>query len=197
VPVLLYSGGIDSFALFKALNPEEVAHFVVDPKVTKLAMYALYLENPRVRVHLFDHRPFLKRLWRRLSELSMTRLVCEGCKRGMIEKVSKISDEIIIGDSLGQVASQTLANMMFITNGRKVLRPLAGSDKEDVEEFLADKGANIARKVSKAECPWKPKKVSTGIKEWEAKMLEAVVLEELSNIKYLGMRTAQELISKG
>jgi thiamine biosynthesis protein ThiI len=49
--------------------------------------------------------------------------------------------ELITGDSLGQVASQTLRNMVAVdaASGMVVFRPLAGTDKGDI--------IDIARKI--------------------------------------------------
>jgi len=51
------------------------------------------------------------------------------------------ADAIVMGDSLGQVASQTLQNLRVIDSAVKIpiLRPLIGLDKEDV--------VKIARKI--------------------------------------------------
>ncbi|UXD22800.1 hypothetical protein IPA_08345 [Ignicoccus pacificus DSM 13166] len=194
---LLYSGGLDSFALLRALRPKSVVHFIVDPKASKLALRALAIENPEVEVYLFDHRPYLKSVRERLKRAGKFHYLCEACKRGMIEKASQFFEELIIGDSVGQVASQTLSNMSFITNGKVLLRPLAGSDKEDIEEFLSGNSANIARRVSSMTCPWKPLRVATATKRRDVIELEEIVLEELANIRYLGMKTAQELTVMG
>ncbi len=194
---LLYSGGLDSFALFKALKPEAVVHFIIDPKLTKMAVRALSLEEPSIKVYLFDHRPFLRKLTERLKEVGMEKFLCEGCKRGMIERASQVAEGLIIGDSVGQVASQTLPNMSFITNRKLVFRPLAGSDKEDIEEYLSGEAAQIARRVSKMECPWKPKRVATAISSSEAEVLEVIVKELLHHSVFLGMKTAQELTAMG
>lgn len=57
----------------------------------------------------------------------------------MLRKASQVADElgasaIVMGDSLGQVASQTLANMRVISYGldKPILRPLIGYDKTEV-----------------------------------------------------------------
>jgi thiamine biosynthesis protein ThiI len=59
------------------------------------------------------------------------------------EKIAKNeeADAIVMGDSLGQVASQTLQNLRVIDSAVKIpiLRPLIGLDKEDV--------VKIARKI--------------------------------------------------
>jgi thiamine biosynthesis protein ThiI len=57
----------------------------------------------------------------------------------MLQKASEIARDlgasaIVLGDSLGQVASQTLENMRVISHGLDalVLRPLVGYDKAEV-----------------------------------------------------------------
>jgi adenylyl- and sulfurtransferase ThiI len=194
---LFYSGGLDSLVLLKALRPKQVVHFIIDPKVTKLAILTLYYESPNVNLHLFDHREYLRRVKSKLRELGLQHYLCEACKRGMVERASQLFDELIMGDSVGQVASQTLSNMSFITNGKTIIRPLGGSDKEDIEEFLSGIAARISRRVSRMACPWKPMRVATATKGKAAELVEGVVLEELSSIKYLGMRSARELTAMG
>ena len=67
------------------------------------------------------------------------RFACVFCKRMLLRYAGKIAenekaDAIIMGDSLGQVASQTLQNIRVIEQAVDIpiLRPLIGLDKEDV-----------------------------------------------------------------
>lgn len=65
---------------------------------------------------------------------------CVMCKRTMMFTAKRFAEEhgcsgIIMGDSLGQVASQTLRNIASETQGLDfpVVRPLIGSDKLEIE----------------------------------------------------------------
>ena len=67
------------------------------------------------------------------------RFTCVFCKRMLLRYAEHIAkkqqaDALIMGDSLGQVASQTLQNISVIDQAISVpiLRPLIGFDKEDV-----------------------------------------------------------------
>jgi len=75
------------------------------------------------------------------------RFTCVFCKRMLVRYAEAIAkkehaDAIIMGDSLGQVASQTLQNIRVIDQATKtpILRPLIGLDKEDVVKMAKDIG---------------------------------------------------------
>ena len=74
-----------------------------------------------------------------ITALKEPRYRCVLCKRFMLRVASILADErrvaaLVSGDNLGQVASQTLANMAVIAPAATVpvLRPLIGLDKEEV-----------------------------------------------------------------
>ena len=76
-----------------------------------------------------------------------SRYTCVFCKRGMLKIAEEIAKRnnclgIVTGENLGQVASQTLSNMLAITNATTlpVFRPLLTYDKD---EIMA-----LARKIS-------------------------------------------------
>jgi thiamine biosynthesis protein ThiI len=75
----------------------------------------------------------------RLMADAEPRLRCVLCKRGMLRMASLFAEKagcsgIITGDNLGQVATQTLHNIVTISSGipLPVIRPLIGHDKEDI-----------------------------------------------------------------
>jgi thiamine biosynthesis protein ThiI len=66
------------------------------------------------------------------------RYTCVVCKRMMLRYAEVVArknhaDAVIMGDSLGQVASQTLQNLRVVEQAVRIpiLRPLIGFDKED------------------------------------------------------------------
>ncbi|ALU12542.1 hypothetical protein EYM_05010 [Ignicoccus islandicus DSM 13165] len=195
--ILLFSGGIDSFVLSKLLNVNKVAHFIVDPRASKLALMELFRLNPSFEVHLFDHRPYLRKVLEALSKARLSSYLCLACKRAMILRAAQIDEEIVIGDSIGQVASQTLRNASYLSKGVTLYRPLGGSDKEDEEEHLSDDLSVLARKVSSFKCPWKPPRVVTQMKREVEVLLDEIVYENLSYSVYLGMKKAREITSMG
>jgi len=82
-----------------------------------------------------DMEPFFEAI----TALKEPRYRCVLCKRFMLRVASLLAKEwgaaaLVNGDNLGQVASQTLANMAVISPAATVpvLRPLIGFDKEEV-----------------------------------------------------------------
>ncbi len=97
-----------------------------------------------------------------------SKYTCVFCKRGMLKIAEEIAIRrncmgIVTGENLGQVASQTLSNMLAITDATKlpVFRPLLTYDKDEIME--------LARKISTYElsildagsCTAVPERVAT------------------------------------
>ncbi|MFW3145702.1 MAG: hypothetical protein ACMUIE_02695 [Thermoplasmatota archaeon] len=75
-------------------------------------------------------------------EHSNPKYTCILCKRSMLSLADRLCDRygaggIIMGDSLGQVASQTLQNLAAVSAGIKhpIIRPLIGFDKLEIEKI--------------------------------------------------------------
>ena len=81
----------------------------------------------------------------------------------MLAKAAEIADEmgafaLVTGDSLGQVASQTLSNLEVISYGiqKPILRPLIGMDKTEIMALARRIGTyEPSTQVSHA-CPFLP-----------------------------------------
>jgi len=104
---------------------------------------------------------------------------CVFCKRTLVRYAEKIAekegaDAIIMGDSLGQVASQTLQNIRVVDNAVNIpiLRPLIGLDKEDVVKIAKEIGTYELSISPSDGCSAVPKKPSTMAK------LEKILEEE-------------------
>ena len=104
---------------------------------------------------------------------------CVFCKRTLLRYAEKIAekegaDAIIMGDSLGQVASQTLQNIKVVDNAVKIpiLRPLIGLDKEDVIKIAKEIGTYKLSILPTDGCSAVPSKPSTMAK------LEKILEEE-------------------
>ena len=109
----------------------------------------------------------MPRRWRPTSSglrrLGQERWTCLFCKRAMLARASQVAEElgahaIVMGDSLGQVASQTLANMEVISHGiaKPILRPLIGLDKMEIVA-LARRIGTYETSIGEAEaCPFLP-----------------------------------------
>jgi tRNA uracil 4-sulfurtransferase len=144
--LLLLSGGIDSpvagwMAMRKGLELEAV-HFHSYPytseqskeKVIALAQRLAYYGG-NLKLHLV---PFTE-LQTRLAQTGYEHLMITLMRRSMLRIAERLAERrgalaIVTGDSLGQVASQTLASMNVI--GRvttlPLLRPLVTMDKIDI-----------------------------------------------------------------
>lgn len=107
-------------------------------KVLSLASILHRLHPGKVRLFRAPHGRSLCAF----KELSDKRYTCLLCKRTMLLSADMLcdrtsSDGIIMGDSMGQVASQTLDNMAAVSQGIKhpIIRPLIGYDKVEIEEI--------------------------------------------------------------
>jgi len=92
------------------------------------------------------------------------------------EKIAKReqAEAIVMGDSLGQVASQTLQNIRVIEQATdvSVLRPLIGLDKEDIVAIAKKIGTYDLSILPSDGCSAVPRKPATRAK------LEKVLAEE-------------------
>jgi thiamine biosynthesis protein ThiI len=73
------------------------------------------------------------------------------------------ADAIIMGDSLGQVASQTLQNLRVVEDAVKtpILRPLIGLDKEDIVQIAKKIGTYDLSILPSDGCSAVPRKPAT------------------------------------
>ncbi len=149
--LVLFSGGIDSpvaaFLMMKRGMHVDLVHFHVFTKAEKLEKTKIFdlsktlaWYQTKIRLYAVPYYIFqLKALELESNELILFR-------RFMLKVAEKIAIEtgakaLITGDSLGQVASQTLDNLFVTTKAVSlpVLRPLIGLDKEEI--------INIARRI--------------------------------------------------
>jgi thiamine biosynthesis protein ThiI len=107
------------------------------------------------------------------------RFTCVVCKRMLVRYAENIAEKeqaqaLIMGDSLGQVASQTLQNIRVIdmASHLPILRPLIGFDKEDVIKIAKTIGTYELSILPSEGCSAVPKRPSTQAK------LDQIVAEE-------------------
>jgi thiamine biosynthesis protein ThiI len=81
----------------------------------------------------------------------------------MLAKAAEIAEEmgasaVVTGDSLGQVASQTLSNLEVISYGiqKPLLRPLIGLDKTEIMELARHIGTYELSTREAHACPFLP-----------------------------------------
>jgi thiamine biosynthesis protein ThiI len=96
------------------------------------------------------------------------RFTCVFCKRMLLRYAEKIAkreqaEAIIMGDSLGQVASQTLQNLRVVEDAVKtpILRPLIGLDKEDIVQIAKKIGTYDLSILPSDGCSAVPRKPAT------------------------------------
>jgi thiamine biosynthesis protein ThiI len=96
---------------------------------------------------------------------------CIFCKRMLLRYAEKIAeneeaDAIVMGDSLGQVATQTLQNINVIESAVKIpiIRPLIGFDKEDIVKIAKKIGTYDLSILPSDPCTAVPNKPATQAK---------------------------------
>ena len=94
--------------------------------------------------------------------------LCLLCKRRMLVLANKLAKQvganaIITGDSLGQVASQTLENLEVESRclEKPVLRPLIGMHKDEIVRIAKEIGTYEVSIAHDITCPFIPKKPKT------------------------------------
>ncbi len=147
----LLSGGIDSpvasYLMLKRGFNVEYLHFTLGPKSiekTKLLVSKLMEFDGSNRFFMTPHRKMI----RHITNLGIDeRYTCIYCKRTMLKTAELLAeklgcDALLMGDSLGQVASQTVPNLYVEDSAVKIpiLRPLIGLDKEEIIEFAKEAG---------------------------------------------------------
>ena len=92
------------------------------------------------------------------------RMTCVLCKSGMYKLAEKVAidsnaDAIVDGSSVGQVASQTLSNILATRTGVEmpILSPLIGLDKEEITAISKDIGTFEISKIDDGGCSAVPR----------------------------------------
>jgi len=175
--VVLLSGGIDSpvaaFLMLKRGAEVIAVHFdqglnarsVVEKVVDILEDYS---PEP-IELIVENHFEILKPYVSALVKAHLREWTCVVCKVAMLRRAAEIAREkgalgIVTGDSLGQVASQTLSNLYFETMSVRfpVHRPLLGMDKEEIVAIARKIGTYQAfLEYPYCDCPFRPERVVT------------------------------------
>jgi len=185
--VSLISSGIDSpvatYLISKKTKKIIFIHsdnrpFTDDREINNFTKVAKYLKKKigtDIKTYIIPHGRTLAQYKKYCED----RFTCVFCKRMMVRYAEKIAEKeeanaIIMGDSLGQVASQTLQNLRVVDSAVKipVLRPLIGFDKEDVVKIAREIGTYELSILPSDGCSSVPKKPSTRAK------LEYILEEE-------------------
>lgn len=125
-----------------------------------------------------------------------TNYQCVMCKRMMLrvaQEIAKRTDckAIVTGDSLGQVASQTLRNIKNASQGLEmpVIRPLIGYDKIEIENLAKDIGTYEISVIRSDGCTILPAKPIT-----ESDMKKMRIFDENISINDLTNEIADKTI---
>jgi thiamine biosynthesis protein ThiI len=170
--VALLSGGIDSpvAAWLMAKRGCNVipVHFcqseIEEAKVRdNIEVLASYSYGWRLRPLYESHQQTIGPALAKLDQLGFQRWGCLFCKRALLQRAVEIAREygaiaLVMGDSLGQVASQTLSNLAVISHGidMPILRPLIGLDKGEIIDLARSIGTFDISTREAAPCPYLP-----------------------------------------
>ena len=148
--VTLISPGIDSpvstYLMKKHIDDIIAIHCTSEP-LDKSRSKELVIRMCKLlgveRLYVTDHGS----IQQRIANDCRSSLVCVLCKRFMVrvaEQIAKKEDAcaIITGENLGQVASQTLDNMVIITSTTSIpiLRPILCNDKQETIDLAKEIG---------------------------------------------------------
>jgi len=170
--IALMSGGIDSpvaaWMLMKRGCGVIPLHFSQNPTETEKALdncrvLERYAYGWRIDPIVIPQEEILGPTAAKLRRLGAGRWTCIFCKRAMLLKAAEIAERlhahaIVIGDSLGQVASQTLPNLEIVSYGvpKPILRPLIGMDKVEITKLARQIGTFDVSTRSAAPCAYLP-----------------------------------------
>jgi thiamine biosynthesis protein ThiI len=185
--ISLLSSGIDSpvatYLMSKKAEEIIIIHadgrpFTDDREIDNFLSIALHLRKQvpcNIKTYVVNHGDALS-LYRKYGN---KRYTCVFCKRLILRYAEELAkkekaEAIIMGDSLGQVASQTLQNMKVIEQviNLPILRPLIGLDKEDIICIAKEIGTYDLSIMPSLGCNAVPKKPATKTK------LEDILSEE-------------------
>lgn len=175
--VALISSGIDSpvatFLMLKRGVDVTAVHFYqtleekenVEEIIQTLNKYSVR----DIELVSIEHEKSMNPLISGLKEIRRTEWTCIFCKVNMLKTAQKIAKErealgIITGDSLGQVASQTLKNLYIESSAVElpIYRPLVGLDKEEITIISKRIGTfDTFMKMPNTSCIFRPSSVVT------------------------------------
>jgi len=207
--LLLISGGIDSpvagALALKAGHEIAAVHFHNKPFTDELnrqkAMDALQILakifNKPIRLYIINHGLALVEIARNCER----KMNCVLCRRIMLRVASRIAEQekceaLLTGESLAQVASQTLWNLQaeHSASSKTIVRPLLGMDKSEITR-LAQEFGTFNNSIKPAMCcsivPSQPAThASIGQAEGEEKKLDldAIVQKALESTEVIDIK---------
>ncbi|MGP8189284.1 MAG: tRNA uracil 4-sulfurtransferase ThiI [Methanobacterium sp.] len=175
--VSLVSAGIDSpvatFQMMKRGCDVTILHFNTDPytkcsgecKIIKLVeKLKEYSSGSKLKFYTVRYGNFLSKC----IEEAPSRMTCVLCKSGMYQIAEKLAIKekalaIVDGSSLGQVASQTLPNILATRHSTTlpILSPLIGLDKVEIQKIAEKIGTFEISILPESDCSAAPKHPET------------------------------------
>ncbi len=170
--LVLFSGGPDSLLAVWLLLKRGLSLTLLffsdgDPQRETLVQeaatnLAYFFPEGEVTLLTLAYRPFLEELKNAVPE----RERCLFCKALMLRLAERVLEKegaevLATGDVLGEQASQTLAALNFISQGRPVLRPVLAFAKEEIFETLYTLGLKEVATRALPSCPFAPKRPRT------------------------------------
>ncbi|MCD6370705.1 MAG: tRNA 4-thiouridine(8) synthase ThiI [Thermoplasmata archaeon] len=175
--ITLISSGIDSPVaayLMMRRGAEIIAlHFkqsqYTEKKVREIMDVLSEYSPQEISLEVIDHKTVLENYAQKLKEMGKERWICIFCKYSMIKMADEMAKKknalgIVTGDSLGQVASQTLENLYIESTATHypIYRPLIGMDKVEIEKIARDIGTyHVFVSSPEEKCPFRPRYVIT------------------------------------
>ena len=171
--IVLLSSGIDSpvaaYLMMKRGCEVVALHCNNDPfsgpKVTEnfnalVDQLNIYAKGTPIKKRVIDYGEYLTVA----KEKAPEKMTCVLCKSGMYRIAEKLAiklgaDAIVDGSSVGQVASQTLSNILATRYGVDVpiLSPLIGLDKEEITDIAKKIGTFEISKIDDGGCSAVPR----------------------------------------
>lgn len=177
--VSLLSSGIDSSVATYLLSKKSTniifLHGNIEPftdkkekeNFLKIAKKLKEIIKPNVKIYILSHGKNLEEYIKNCDK----KFTCVFCKRMLLRYAEKLAqnekaEAIILGDSLGQVASQTLENINIIDEAvnTPVLRPLIGFDKQEIVNISKEIDIYDLSILPSKDCTAVPSKPSTAAK---------------------------------
>ena len=151
--------------------------------ILKIANHLKKISNWEIKICFISHGISLDSYKKECNN----KFTCIFCKRMLLRYAEKIAektdaDAVVMGDSLGQVASQTLQNISVIDNAIEIpiIRPLIGFDKEEIVKIAKDIGSYELSILPSGSCSAVPNKPAT-----QAKLDKILAEEQKIDIKKL------------
>ena len=196
--VALLSGGIDS----------SVALYVMAKQMECTALFmdtSPFMEEPSGKIPVLVRQveraadvsiplymvPFGRLVQWEIRRQATPRFRCLLCKRMMYRVAERLAAKVganvlITGENLGQVASQTLSNLVSLDDAVSLLiiRPLIGLDKQEIIEIAKRIGTYEHSIAGSASCSLVPRRPATAskltvVREEEAKLDVPALVEEV------------------